>query len=47
MGEHFHLDIGLRSDVGRIREINEDSLGAFEQLRESLELSTDVVSPQG
>ena len=47
MGEHFHLDIGRHSDVGRIREVNEDSLGAFEQLKESLELSTDLVARKG
>ena len=47
MRQRFLLDIGSLSDVGLVREINEDELGVFDEYRETLDLSNDVVDRKG
>ncbi len=42
MSQLFLLDVGFLSDVGQVREINEDSFGVFEDYKTILNLSQEV-----
>ena len=47
MGQRLRLDIGPQTDVGMVRDHNEDSLGVFEDYQESFQLSQDMVNRKG
>ncbi len=47
MGRQFALDIGPLTNVGKVREINEDNLGTFESMIEIMNLSLKEASRKG
>ena len=47
MSQLYLLDVGFLSDVGQVREVNEDSFGVFEDYKTILNLPQEVVNRKG
>ncbi len=47
MGRQFVLDVGPLSNVGKVREINEDYLGTFESMTKSMNFSPKEANRKG